>query len=134
MMRVPEVVMPKNQEEAHQAVEDEGQQRVNKESSRDARLKAIRHVSFLKQHRDTFVAYKWLIQALLRRTQGVHGGCQVQIADVVLFTDGEPSTWIYTNKFGHIDSRKFVATGEDSMWPRYQKTARRTAGVSKDDL
>jgi hypothetical protein len=114
------------------ATADEGAQE-GKESSHDARVRAHKHESFLRQHLDTFIAYKWMLQALLRRAPGANGGCQVQVADVILFTEGDPQTWIFTNKDGCIDSRNFVATGDTRMWPRFLKTARRAAGVSKDD-
>jgi hypothetical protein len=100
---------------------------------RDTRINIIKHNLYLKQHHNTFLAYKWVLHALLRRASGATGGCQLNVADVLLFAEGEPVTWIYTNRFGCVDSRRFVATGEDSMWPRFIKTARRAAGVHKAD-
>jgi len=100
----------------------------------DSKLAALKHISVLKQHLDTFVAYKWLLQALLRRAPGAAGGCLLQVSDVVLFTDAEPVTWIFTNRIGCLDSKRFVANGATSMWPRFLKTARRGAGITKDDL
>lgn len=107
---------------------------VKHESSYDKRMNAYKHDTLLRQHVNTFVSYKWMLQALLRRTSGAKGGCQVLIADVILFSEGDPLTWIYTNKHGCIDSRTFVATGNDLLWARFLKTAWRASGVSKDDL
>ena len=92
------------------------------------------HAPFLWQHLDTFVAYEWMLQALLRRASGMTGGCQILVADVLLFSDGVPETWVFTNKFGKIDRRKFVERGDNCMWPRYTKTARRAAEVAADDF
>ena len=107
---------------------------INPESSYNKRMNAYKHDTFLRQHVNTFVSYKWMLQALLRRTSGAKGGCQVLAADVILFSEGDPLTWIFTNKYGCIDSRTFVATGNVVLWPRFLKTARRASGVSKDDL
>jgi hypothetical protein len=106
-----------------------------KEEENDAGFRAIKHASYLKQHVNTFLAYRWMLQALMRHATGAAGGCRIQVADVVMFSEGEPTTWIYTNKLGYVDSRKFIGIGNDAnMWPRFLKTARRAAGVSKDDL
>ena len=120
------------QDDVPDAAADEGAQE-GRDPSYDVRVRAHKHSSFLKQHVDTFIAYKWMLQALLRRAPGASGGCHIHVADVIFFTEGDPQTWIFTNKVGCIDSRQFVATSDTNMWPRFLKMARRAAGVSKDD-
>lgn len=137
MMRAPLELAAQQQQQ--QATEDEGAlQSIREEAKEDANdtgLRVIKHVAYLKQHRDTFLAYQWMLMALARRAPGAAGGCQVNVADVVMFSAGEPTTWIFSNKLGCVDSRKFDGAGSDAnMWPRFLKTARRAAGVRKDDL
>lgn len=138
MMRAPLELAVQRQQQQQQATEDEGAlqsiREEAKEDANDAGLRVIRHVAYLRQHRDTFLAYQWMLLALARRGPGAAGGCQVRVADVVMFSEGEPTTWIFSNKLGCVDSRKFDGAGSENMWPRFLKTARRAAGVRKDDL
>jgi hypothetical protein len=61
-----ELAKQSKQDDVLDATADEGAQE-GKESAHDARVRAHKHESFLRQQLDTFIAYKWMLQALLRR-------------------------------------------------------------------
>lgn len=98
-----------------------------------AEVKLQGHIEYLKKHGDTFLGYKWLLQALSRQQAGTSaGGAGVRIADVLLFQNGDPTEWLSTNRAGRVQAKRFDSTAAGE-WDRFIKTARRAAGVQEDD-
>jgi hypothetical protein len=73
-----------------------------------------RNSVYLQQHGNTFLGYKWLLQSLSREpvnnSGGKSGGIQMRVADVLLFTNGEPHEWIFTNKNGAYENHTYIHT------------------------
>eukprot|EP00960_Hanusia_phi_P038906 753656-Hanusia_phi.AAC.7 len=98
------------------------------EKESDGPISSLKHRSFLAQNENTFIAFKWVLQALLKKQVKINGGCEVRIADVLLFESGEPKKWIYTkNSTGRIASKTFDSSREDS-WTRFLRRCTRLSG------
>ena len=91
-------------------------------------MSRLKHKSFLAQNENTFIAFKWVLQALLKKQVKVNGGCDVRTADVLLFEGGEPKKWIYTkNSTGRITSKTFDSSREES-WTKFLRRCTRLSG------
>jgi hypothetical protein len=58
---------------------------------------------------------------------------KTQVADVLLFSNGDPTEWISTNRAGRVQCKPFDQTST-TEWERFIKIARRLAGVAKGDM